>query len=66
MTGDEMPSEQLADEIAAPNAMYAGSVRQSAQVAADSARAGDLIITMGAGDIDAAGPLILSRLGGVS
>ena len=66
VTGDEMPSEQLADEIAAPNAMYAGSVRQSAQVAADSARAGDLIITMGAGDIDAAGPLILSRLGGVS
>ena len=66
MAGNEMTSKQLAAEIAAPNAMYAGSVEQSAKLAADSAQAGDLIITMGAGDIDAAGPIILARLGGVS
>ena len=63
MVGEEMTSEQLAREIAAPRAIYAGSIEQSAKLAADNARAGDLIITMGAGDIDAAGPLILTRLG---
>ncbi|MDE2966058.1 MAG: UDP-N-acetylmuramate--L-alanine ligase [Chloroflexota bacterium] len=64
MTGDEMSSEQLASEIVAPSARYAGSITQSAELAADNARAGDLIITMGAGDIGAAGPIIISRLGG--
>lgn len=62
MSGDEMTSRQLAAEIVAPNAMYAGSVEQSGALAAEHARPGDLIITMGAGDIDAAGPIILSRL----
>lgn len=66
MTGDEMTSEQLAQEIVSPTATYAGSIEQSAETAADHALAGDLIITMGAGDIDAAGPLILARLGGAS
>ncbi|MDE2746273.1 MAG: UDP-N-acetylmuramate--L-alanine ligase [Chloroflexota bacterium] len=66
MTGEEMTSEQLASEIVAPAAIYAGSVEQSGRLAADSARAGDLIVTMGAGDIDAAGPIILSRLSGDS
>ena len=64
MSGDEMTSEQLASEIVTPKAAYAGSVEQSGALAADQARAGDLIVTMGAGDIDAAGPIILSRLGG--
>lgn len=66
MTGDEMTSEQLAQEIVSPTATYAGSIEQSAEIAADHALAGDLIITMGAGDIDEAGPLILSRLGGAT
>lgn len=64
MTGEELTSEQLAKEIIAPQATYAGTIGQSAETAADQAEAGDLIITMGAGDIDVAGPLILSRLGG--
>jgi len=63
MSGEEMTAEQLAGEIVAPKASYAGSVERSAALAADQAQAGDLIITMGAGDIDAAGPIILSRLG---
>lgn len=66
MTGEEMTSEQLAGEIVAPEATYSGSVEQSGERAAADARAGDLIITMGAGDVDAAGPIILSRLGGDS
>ncbi len=66
MSGEEMTSDQLAEEINTPNAIYGGSVRESAELAADKAKAGDLIITMGAGDVDAAGPVILSRLGGIS
>ena len=62
MTGEELTSRQLAQEIVAPSATYAGSVEQSAELAAANAQPGDLIITMGAGDIDAAGPVILSRL----
>lgn len=64
MTGEELTSEELAKEIVSPQATYAGTIGQSAETAADQAEAGDLIITMGAGDIDVAGPLILSRLGG--
>ncbi len=66
MTGEEMTSDQLASEIVAPNAIHAGSVEQGAELAAANAKPGDLIITMGAGDIDAAGPLMLSRLDGGS
>ena len=66
MSGDEMTSEQLAEEIVAPKATYAGTVEQSGTMAAANARPGDLIITMGAGDIDAAAPVILSGLGDAS
>ncbi len=61
MSGDEMNSEQLATEISA-SAAYGGSIDQSARVAAKQALPNDLIITMGAGDIDAAGPIILREL----
>ena len=63
MQGDELTSEQLAAEITTPPAIYGGSIADSAELAAANAREGDLIITMGAGDIDAAGPIILKRLG---
>ena len=66
MSGNEMTSEQLATEIVSPQATYAGSVAQSAEIAASEARSGDLIITMGAGDIDAGGPAILDMLGAAS
>ena len=32
-------------------------------LAAERARAGDLVLTLGAGDIETIGPLILERLG---
>lgn len=66
MTGDEMTSEQLAREIVSPTAEYAGSIEESAALAAQRAMPGDLIMTVGAGDIDAAGPIILRLLGGAS
>ena len=66
MTGEEMTSEQLAQEIVTPVGIYAGSVEESGQRAAADARPGDLIITMGAGNVDAAGTLILELLGSAS
>ncbi len=65
MSGAEMTSQQLAREIVSPTAQYGGSIADSAQLAAAHARAGDLIITIGAGDVDAAGPMILDALAGV-
>ena len=62
MTGEEMTSEQLANEIVAPDAIYAGSVEDSGRLAAANAQRGDLLITMGAGDINDAGAIILSAL----
>ena len=58
-----MSAEQLAAEIAAPQARYAGGVRDAAQTVADELRPGDVFFTVGAGDVDAAGPLILELLG---
>jgi UDP-N-acetylmuramate--alanine ligase len=58
-----MSAEQLAAEIAAPQARYAGGVRDAALTVADELRPGDVLFTVGAGDVDAAGPLILELLG---
>ncbi len=62
MEGAALTSEQLAAEIESPAATYGGSVAETAELAAAQAREGDLIITMGAGDIDAAGSILLERL----
>ncbi len=64
MSGDGMTAEQLAAEVVSPQAIYGGSIERSAFSAASRSKPGDLIITMGAGDIDAAGPIILQRLRG--
>ena len=42
---------------------WAPQVSQGAAIVASLARAGDLVLTMGAGDVDAAVPEILARLG---
>ena len=57
-----MDAEQLAAEIAQPPARYGGSVEQSAKTAAGLLRPGDVFFTVGAGDVDKAGPLILELL----
>ena len=54
----------LAAAVEAPPAEHGGSVAETAARAADAAQPGDIVITMGAGDIEAAGPLILARLRG--
>jgi UDP-N-acetylmuramate--alanine ligase len=41
---------------------WAPTVAEGAALAAARAREGDLVLTVGAGDVDAAGPLILERL----
>ena len=66
MSGSEMTSEQLAGEITSPRAAYGGSIAESAQTAAADAQPGDLIITMGAGDVGEAGSMLLRALGGSS
>lgn len=59
-----MSAAQLAPLISSPCAMYSGSVAETAAAAAAAARPNDLIITMGAGDIDAAPAAILEHLRG--
>lgn len=52
----------LAAEIDQPDTAYAGSVAEAAATVAAAARRGDVVVTVGAGDVDAAGPLILAQL----
>ena len=53
---------RLAAEIDQPDTAYAGSVAEAAATVAAAARRGDVVVTVGAGDVDAAGPLILAQL----
>ena len=57
-----MDAEQLAREIAQPAARYAGSVEESAKTVAGLLRPGDVFFTVGAGDVEAAGPMVLELL----
>ena len=57
-----LPAIDLADRIETPKARYLGELPAAAQAVAQAARAGDVIFTMGAGDVDAAGRLILDGL----
>lgn len=52
-------SRDLAAQI--PNAVYCSTLEQTADVLADMAQEGDLIFTVGAGDIYRAGELLLKR-----
>ncbi len=55
-----MNAEQLADEVS--GAIYAGSVDDAAAVVARDLREGDVFLTVGAGDVDRAGPEVLRIL----
>ncbi|MCI0883295.1 MAG: hypothetical protein J4O13_02775 [Chloroflexi bacterium] len=57
-----MDAETLAGEITHPRVVYAGSVAEAASVVAKSLTAGDVFFTVGAGDVDKAGPLVLEAL----
>jgi UDP-N-acetylmuramate--alanine ligase len=52
----------LATHIKTPGAIYAGSLSEAATQVMEMATPGDVVFTMGAGDVDQAGPLILRGL----
>ncbi|HSP55614.1 MAG TPA: cyanophycin synthetase [Dehalococcoidia bacterium] len=57
-----MSAEQLAREVQSPPARYAGSVAGASGTVAADLRPGDVFFTIGAGDVNAAGPLVLEAL----
>ncbi len=57
-----MDAETLAGEITHPQAVYAGSVAEAASVVAKVLTEGDVFFTVGAGDVEEAGPLVLEAL----
>ena len=57
-----MDAEELAREITLPLARYAGDVEDAAQAVADILTPGDVFFTIGAGDVDKAGPIVLEML----
>jgi UDP-N-acetylmuramate--alanine ligase len=57
-----MNAEQLASEITDPPARYAGTVDESARIVAAALQDGDVFFTVGAGDVEKAGPLVLEIL----
>ena len=61
--GAGLTARQLAGCIAHADAAYAGSVDEAARVVAEATQPGDVVVTVGAGDVDAAGPLVLRYLG---
>jgi UDP-N-acetylmuramate--alanine ligase len=57
-----MNAEALAGEVTDPPARYAGSVSEAAGRVAGELREGDVFFTVGAGDVEKAGPLVLDIL----
>jgi len=57
-----MTAEELAREIAEPPARYTGELDESARAVADVVEPGDVFFTIGAGDIDTVGPMVLELL----
>ncbi len=59
-----MSGEELARVIPAPPATYVATLDEAAARIAADLREGDVFFTVGAGDIDRAGPMVLERLRG--
>ncbi|MCH8994674.1 MAG: UDP-N-acetylmuramate--L-alanine ligase [Chloroflexi bacterium] len=57
-----MNAEELAKLIEAPQARYVATFEEAAQAAVDLLRPGDVFFTIGAGDVDAVGPLVVAGL----
>ncbi len=55
-------AEDLVAKIQHPDVQAAGSVEAAAESVASELRPGDVLLTIGAGDIERAGPLVLERL----
>jgi len=59
-----MSGEDLAHEIMSPPARYAGEVAEAATAVAGVLEPTDVFFTIGAGDVDKAGPMVLEKLKG--
>jgi UDP-N-acetylmuramate--alanine ligase len=57
-----LDARALASEVSAPKAVYAGSVAEAAEAVAEALLSGDVFFTVGAGDVDKAGPPVLEAL----
>jgi UDP-N-acetylmuramate-alanine ligase len=57
-----MDARALAAEVTEPVAIYAGSVMDAAKVVAEALQPRDVFFTVGAGDVDKAGPEVLRIL----
>jgi UDP-N-acetylmuramate-alanine ligase len=57
-----MDAQTLAAAIREPKAVFAGSVVESAKIVAETLQPGDVFFTIGAGDVDKAGPEVLRLL----
>ncbi|MGH7897613.1 MAG: glutamate ligase domain-containing protein, partial [Candidatus Binatia bacterium] len=57
-----MTGQDLGREIVRPSARYGGELEECADMIADELLAGDVFFTIGAGDVDKAGPMVLERL----
>ena len=57
-----MDARALADAIESPRARYVASFEDAARAALALLQPGDVFFTIGAGDVDAVGPLVLSEL----
>jgi UDP-N-acetylmuramate--alanine ligase len=60
--GAGMNARELAREVREPPAIYAGPVFEAARTVAEALRPGDVFLTVGAGDVDQAGPEVLRLL----
>lgn len=57
-----MSGEELAREIRDPPARYAGELDEAARAVAGTLQPGDVFFTIGAGDVDTVGPMVLELL----
>jgi len=57
-----MSAEELVREVRQPRARYAGDLAQSAAAAAALLAPGDVFFTVGAGDVEKVGPMVLEAL----
>lgn len=57
-----MDARALAAEVTEPKAIFAGGVMESVKVVTEALKPGDVFFTIGAGDVDKAGPEVLRLL----
>ena len=60
---DGMTAEQLSHEVTSPPPTYCATFEEAAANVAADLRPGDVFFTVGAGDVNTVGPMVLERLG---